>query len=171
MDLSPINYFHVDKTRLLGWIDVASHWMGPGLFAIMFVFGTIGHLFQILIYGVIGLLFCAMCGANLRYSSLLRLAAVAITPAVILNTALTMAGKSFPHEGWAYFAIEMFFLFIAVAVNKSDGTLPPGGGYGAVPLQPPVPYGATPGGYPPPPGGYAPPYPPGPPPLQPPYSR
>lgn len=134
-DLSPIQSFHVDKNRVQGWLDGFTPVAGPVFFGFLFVFPVIGHLIQILIYGVIGLVICLMFNAMLSYGALMRLAAVAITPAIILHTALSMAGVHLPWPGTIYFAIEMAFLAFAVKANATERTFPTGG----FPMQPQYP--------------------------------
>jgi len=69
-----------------------------------------------------------MFNANLSYGALLRIAAVALTPAVVLSTVLTLAGVSFPGEWLVYLALELLFLGIGVKANASVPTF---GGPGA----------------------------------------
>ncbi|HET6247622.1 MAG TPA: DUF1189 family protein [Tepidisphaeraceae bacterium] len=160
----------IDKNLLNRWAGIAQRYIGLGVFGFLFVFSVIGHFIQILIYGLIGLIFCAMFGARIDYAALLRMSAVAITPAVILGTALELSGVNFRGENWLYFALEMLVLGLAVKANAAGRSLPPTG----FPMQAyPPGYGATAGGYPQPgypqQGGYvAPPgqYPPPPPPMR-----
>jgi hypothetical protein len=158
--------FSVDKNDLGRWLDVSTHWVGAVVFGFLFIFPFIGHFFQILIYGLFGMVFCAMFNAKLDYAALLRLSAVAITPAVLIATALDLTGVNIPAAGWIYFGIEMLFLGIAVKANASGQATPPGGfpvGYAPPPVgyaspQAPGGYGQPPAGYaPPPPGQYPPP--------------
>jgi hypothetical protein len=119
-DLSQIQSFSVDKTRLQGWLHTATPWIGISFFILCLFGSLIWHLIQILIYGLIGLAFCAMFGARLDYPALLRLAAVAITPAILLDTVLDLAGVSIPVSGLLFLAIEIGYLAFAVKANATE---------------------------------------------------
>ncbi|MDB5305026.1 MAG: hypothetical protein JWM97_2575, partial [Phycisphaerales bacterium] len=60
------------------------------------------------------------------------LSAVAITPAILLSTALAMGRVTLPAEGLIFFVIEMVFLGFAVKA-KGEERVPPTGGF---PIQP-----------------------------------
>ncbi|MDB5172601.1 MAG: hypothetical protein JWN51_1374, partial [Phycisphaerales bacterium] len=131
-DLTPLQPFHVNKATAQNALDRFAPVAGPVVFGVVFIFPVIGHLIQILIYAVIGLLICLMFNAQLSFGALMRLAAVAITPAILLSTGLSMAGVSLPAEGLIFFVIEMAFLGFAVKANGEE-RLPPTGGF---PIQP-----------------------------------
>lgn len=125
-DLSQIKYFFVDRARLLGWMQAASYWVGAGIFAFGLVFTLIWHVIQVLIYGVIGLLLASMMTARgLDYPALVRLAAVAITPAILLSTVFDLTGAQVPYSGWLFLAIEMGYLALAVKANAAPAAMPP----------------------------------------------
>jgi len=136
-DLSQVQSFSLDKTRLQGWINAAVPWIGMGFFAFVVIFALIGHLIQALIYGLFGLIFAAIFGTQIGYGGLLRLAIVALTPALILDTALTLAGVNVPHSGWIYFGLEMAYLAFAVKANAGLVATPPG--FPMYPQQPQIP--------------------------------
>jgi hypothetical protein len=112
--------------------------------------------------------------ARLSYGAVMRLMAVALTPAMILSTVVGFFNIESCGIYVLYLIIEIVTLILAIKANAEVRGAPPGG----FPAYPPG-YGATPGGYPQQPGGYgvppqqpgfgAPPQqypPPGPPPLR-----
>ena len=133
-DLSGIKSFSVDKIRVLGWLRMTTSWIGLGLFAIGLLGTLVWHLIQVLIYGAIGLLLAMMFHARLNYPALVRLAAVAITPAILLDTVFDMAGIHVPYSVLLFLAIEMGYLAFAVKANADPAPLPP-----AFPIYPPPP--------------------------------
>lgn len=157
-DLSQIKSFSVDANRVQGWLQAATSWIGVGLFAVGFLATLLWHLFQILIYGLIGLLLATMFGARLDYPALLRLSAVAITPAILLDTLLELFGAGFPFSGFVFLLIEIAYLAFAVRSNADaaqpayPGYAAPGQGYAGFPPQPPLPQMQPPP--PPPPGNW-----------------
>jgi hypothetical protein len=164
-DLSQIKSFYIDKQKAAQFLDSIGGWVGICV-GLVGIFAVIWHLILILLYGVIGLLFCSMFNANLSYGALLRISAVALTPAVILGLVLGFARVQFPGEWLVYLALELFFLGVGVKANAAESGGPPGfPAYaypqGQYPAQgyPPGQYPAQ--GYPPAQPGYPPPVPPG----------
>jgi hypothetical protein len=130
--------------------------------------------------------FSSAFNANLTFGGAMRIAAVALTPAVVLSTILMVTGVSFPGEWLVYLGLELLFLFIGVKANSMPPAYGGPGAYpyaaGQYPQQPYAPpgyppqaggYPAQPQGYPPQPPAYptAPAYPPQPPPPPPGYQR
>ena len=81
-----------------------------------------------LIYALIGLLFARMLNANLDYKALMRLAAISITPVLVLNLLFDLIPLYIP--GWFLLGIviELVYLFVAVKVNAEPDVpqdLPP----------------------------------------------
>lgn len=102
------------------------------------VFTLIGHLIQILIYGAVGLLFAMMMNARLGYAALVRLAAVAITPAILIDTVFDLTGAQIRFSGWLFFALEMGYLAFAVKANAQPAAQPPPPFPGYPPPMPPA---------------------------------
>jgi ABC-type Fe3+-siderophore transport system permease subunit len=77
------------------------------------------RILQALAYACIGLLFANLLKAPLEYPELLRLASVAVTPAVVADTLRGVAG--FPSSfTWLFlcFLLAMGYLLFAVRVNS-----------------------------------------------------
>lgn len=110
----------IDKLRLRAWLDWWAKRIGIVYFALAMITGIIGHLLQIFIYGVFGLVICAILGVTLDYSVLVRLALVALTPACVLGTLLILTGISIPFSNPLFFVIEISFLAFAVKANGPD---------------------------------------------------
>jgi hypothetical protein len=133
-DLSQVKSFFVDKARVIGWLDMAIPWVGLAIFALGMLGSLIWHLIQILIYGAIGLLLAMMMRARLEYPALLRLSAVAITPAMLLDTFLGTAGVRVPYSFLIFLVLELAYLAFAVKANAEPAVAPPG-----FPVYPPAP--------------------------------
>lgn len=116
-DLSGVQNFFVDQTRVEGWLDLLRRWFFPVLYPLALLFSFVFRGIQILIYALIGLLFARMLNANLDYKALMRLAAISITPVLALNLLFEFVPVYIP--GWLLFGIviELAYLFFAVKVN------------------------------------------------------
>lgn len=134
-----------------------SYFLPVGLPA-MTLLWMIGALILMLLGGAIGSGFSSSQQANLSFGATMRLTAIAMTPGILLNTAL--AFTSFSPGCFVYLidvAITLVVLFMAVKANA-------GGGGPPNPAWPPAPGYAPPAGYTPPPSyGQTPPLPPPPP--------
>lgn len=126
-DLSQFKSADFDRAKLQHWMDVAAGWSGPVTFLAILIFVFIYRLIQALIYALIGMAFAAMFGARLSYQQLIRLAIIAVTPAMLLSTALGVAGIDIPFFWPICFVIAMVYLAIAVRANADQSSQRPGG--------------------------------------------
>jgi hypothetical protein len=117
-DLSGVQSFFVDQTRVESWLSIARRWFFPVVYPLAVLFSFIFRAVQILIYALIGLLFARMLNANLDYKTLMRLAAISITPVLVLNLLFEFVPVRIP--GWFLLGIiiELAYLFFAVKVNS-----------------------------------------------------
>lgn len=117
-----INEFTVDQARVTGWLNMVRKFAAPVLYPPAVLGSFAYRVIQLLIYAAIGLLFASWCKSTLSYASLLRLAAVAVTPCIITNTVLGAAQVEIPVPGLWYFLISMGYLFFGVkAVAREQG--------------------------------------------------
>jgi hypothetical protein len=144
-DLSQVESFSMDREWLESWLGTVVTW-GPIL---AFPFAVIGsyvyRIVQALIYALIGLLLRSIAGASLEYPAILRIAMVAVTPAVVLKTFMGVVGVELP-VGWLiYFAVAMGYLYFGISATCAPDAPEPGAGRpdGQNPYGPDA---ATPGG-------------------------
>lgn len=120
-DLSGVKSFVLDSERIMGWLHTAEKL----LVIIMYPFALLGsyvyRIIQALIYAVIGLLFASWCKVTLSYEALLRLAVVSVTPCIIINTVLGLAGIHLPYIGLLYLLIALAYLLFGVkAISQTQ---------------------------------------------------
>ena len=113
-DLSSIESLTIDRERVNGWAEAFRKWFAFAAYPFTVIGLFIYRLVQMLIYALIGMLFAKIVKANLEYVTLIRLAAVSITPVIILNAARRMLDISIPYVGLLSFLIAMGYLFFAV---------------------------------------------------------
>lgn len=75
------------------------------------------RLVQICIYAGIGIFFAQYVNTQLPYETLLRLTAISITPAVILDTLHIILDANMPYWWFICFMLSMGYLYFAVKVN------------------------------------------------------
>jgi len=133
-DLSGVKEFSVDQADIRRWAGYIRSLLAVAFFAVVLPFSYAYRILQALLYAAIGILFAQAQRAALDYRALLRLAVVAVTPAIILDTVLEFAGQT-PRFWWVMcFAMAMGYLFFAVkasaepeaAAGASAGSPPAG---------------------------------------------
>jgi hypothetical protein len=120
MDLKKVNSFHIDQARVQGWLNFAQGWFAVMLYVLALVFSFIYRVLQALIYALFGMLFAKMMKVALDYLTLLRLAIVAVTPAIILDTLHSLLGLHTPLWGPICFLIAMGYLVFAIKANAGQ---------------------------------------------------
>lgn len=182
-DLSQFPDVYVDKIIVGRWLDTFAKWFAVMALPLAMLGSLVWGLVRLLLYALIGLMFNSMFNARLDYAALMRLSAVAMTPAMVLDTVLIwLVGAPVPCCGSMFLAGAITLGYLAFAVKANAQPLvPPGMGptYGfpmapATAGYPQQPAYAQQPGYPPqppayPPGYPAPPAPPTAPPYNPPY--
>lgn len=115
-NLSNIKKFTLDQNKIKQWLNIIKKLLVPILFPLVILGSFAFRIIQLLIYAAIGMLFASWCKFKGTYQSLLRLAVVAVTPAIIIKTVLGMASIKLPLAGLWYFLCAMTYLFFIVKV-------------------------------------------------------
>ena len=123
-DLSGIKNFSIDRATIEGWLQLARSWLVPLLFPIILLFSYCYRLFQALVYGLIGLIIAQVLHVPLGLMASVRLAIIAITPVLILDTLLGLTEFRLPAWWLLGFAIAMGYLFFGI---KAASSAPPPG--------------------------------------------
>lgn len=113
-DLGQIRRFDLDKDRVAGWVDVVRRWFFVVAFPVLLVGSYVYRILQALVYGVIALAFGSGMRARLTYADTLRLAVVAVTPVIVLDTVKLLAGTRIPMWWLICLGIAMVYLFLGV---------------------------------------------------------
>lgn len=135
-DLSGVQSFYLDRPQVESWLAVARTWFVPVVYPLALLFSFIFRAIQMLVYALIGLLFARMLNANLSYKTLMRLAAIAITPVLMLNLLMEFVPIRIPWWFLIGIVIALAYLFFAVKVNAEPEDVPQ--------YQPPAAYPTTP---------------------------
>ena len=118
-DLSQIESFAINGEQITGWLQIGKKFLAVVIYPFALLGSYVYRIVQVLIYAAIGLLFASFCNTKLSYAALVRLAVVAVTPCIIVSTALGLAGTSLP--GFLYLVMALVYLFFAV---KSNADIP-----------------------------------------------
>lgn len=101
------------KETLLKWLP----WLWLLVLPAVVIFSFVFRVIQAAFYGVFGKIFSLLMDVSLPYTSIVRLAMVAVTPAIVLSTILdgltTLQGM-----GYVYFGVSLAYLFFAIQANR-----------------------------------------------------
>ena len=123
-DLSQVQSFWIDSGRVKGWLQTVRYALTPIAYGFVLLFSFVYRTAQVAIYAAIGLLFVKWRRAGLRYPDLMRLSAVAVTPAVVFNELVDLFGFHPPAWSLICFVIAMGYLFYAVNACATLETRP-----------------------------------------------
>ena len=120
--LATVKDFTIDPERADRWLRLLATWAAP--VAAVFVFGGLFclRLVQQLMLAVIGLLAASAVRARLDFSALMRLAAVALTPALLIEPLLDILKVKVPGFALIWIVLALAYLMWAVAANRPGPT-------------------------------------------------
>jgi len=124
-DLSGVQSFDVDRQSVEGWLTTSKTWFTPVAYPVLLIGSLVFRVIQVLIYALIGLLFARMLNASLNYKTLMRLAAVALTPVLVLNLMLEFIPLRIPVWWLIGTVVGLGYLFFAVKSNRDIPVTPP----------------------------------------------
>jgi Protein of unknown function (DUF1189) len=116
-DLKNVKSFYFDQHKAQSWLDLARKWLTVVLYPLVLLFSFLYRAVQALLYALIGMIFAKIMKATLGYMALLRLAIIAVTPAVIVDTIHSLGNVHTPYWSLICFLIAMAYLLFAVKAN------------------------------------------------------
>ena len=115
-----------DKEAVKGFVETMALFLIP-MFFVVWLFGSfVFACVQVLIYALIGMLFAKILKVELDYPALVRLAVVAVTPVLIIDSVMKLLAVEFPYGMgiivWPLLtaAIALGYLFFGVKSNSSQ---------------------------------------------------
>jgi hypothetical protein len=117
-ELSGVDEFFLDQAKVNQYVSIFKSYFPFVFYVFAVIFSFIFRLVLVLMYGVIGFLFCKIANVKLTYQPLTRLAVIASTPVIILDTVLEVSNINIPFFWLISFVIAMFYLYFGVRANK-----------------------------------------------------
>ena len=123
-DLSGIKEFTLTQEIIRDWIELDRDWLAIVLYFFVLLFSYAYRTLQALLYGAIGLLFAKLARTRLSYSSSVRLAIIAVTPVIVIDSVREVLNMLFISTPWwiGAFVIAMVYLFFGVKANSKTET-------------------------------------------------
>ena len=122
-DLSGVRSFSLTQAKMRDWLHLGVKWFPVIAYPFVVLFSFVYRIIQVFLYGGLGVLFARSAKVSLDCQSLVRLAAIAVTPAIILDTIRDLAGWKVQHWWLVCFAVAMAYLFFAVKANAERETV------------------------------------------------
>jgi hypothetical protein len=125
--LAEVKNFSMTRDDAARWLAAFAQWAAPAFYPFAVLFSFLYRIVQALVYAAIGTAFAQSARAKLGYGTLLRLAAVAVTPAVLADVVRDLLRVPIPLWGLLCFLIAMFYLHLGVkaVAEATPGTVPP----------------------------------------------
>lgn len=117
-DLSQIDELTVDQSAIYNIAGAIRQWALIVLYPFIVAISCIYRIFTALFYALIGLLFARALKADLKYTALVSLAIVSMTPAIIINTVYDYMELRIPFWFLITFLISIGFFYFAVKSNS-----------------------------------------------------
>jgi len=117
--LSEIEDFRLDQDVVYGWLRIVQKWLAVVFFPFFVLGSFVYRLVQVLIYGIIGMVFASILKTDIEFQSLISITIMAITPVVILDTFMGPPDISAVLWRFVCFLISMGFLFFGIKANST----------------------------------------------------
>jgi hypothetical protein len=119
-DLSEIEYLKIDRQTVYGWVETFRDWFAFLIYPFLVIASYVYRIVQVLLYAAIGLIIAKNMEVELDYQSLISLAIVAGTPAIIVNALYNYGDITMPFWWLICFMISMGYLFFGIKANAGD---------------------------------------------------
>lgn len=127
-DLSGIDTLTIDQSTVYSWIETFLDYFVFVLFPLALLFSFSFRIIQTLIFSLVGMALAKNLKIRLKVSSLVSLAIVSMTPAIILDAVHNYVDVTIPSWWLIDFLVAMGYLFFAVkAVAEKQGSETSGG--------------------------------------------
>ena len=119
-DLSGFDNLLMDKSAIYGFLDTLDDWIAVLIYPFVVIFSFFYHAVEALIFALIGSLFARTLRASLDYRTLVRLANVAITPAIIGEGIFALLNVWVAYWTLLSLFISLGYIFYAVKANADS---------------------------------------------------
>ncbi len=116
-DLSQVQNFSLNRGDLEAWAVWCRRWFGVLFYVIVLPSEYIYRILQSLLYAAIGLAFCKSLKVSLPFLAVLRLAVIALTPVILIQTVLSYIGINVPGLALLSLALALGYLYFGVKAN------------------------------------------------------
>jgi len=124
-DLSQVDNLVIDRDAMYRLVDTFEKWFAVAAYPFAVLFSFLYRLLMVLFYALLGKAYCSYLRITMDYRVLIRLSAVAITPATVLGSLAVLIGVTLPFWWMISWLITTGYLFFGVKSNSGDLPLEP----------------------------------------------
>ena len=126
-DLSTVTRFSLDREKAHGWLRVLQTWSAPIALPCLLVALYVFRIVQALIGAGFAMLVARALHFSPVFGACMRLAAVALTPAILAEAALDAARARPPYWGLIWSVLALAFIVMAIRWSHDDPGAPEAG--------------------------------------------
>ncbi len=119
-DLAGTDAF-IDRDRADRWVQAIRRYFPVVAYPVALAVSFLDRVLEMMITVGIGMIFTGMLKARLDPAAVSRLAAVALTPAIVVSTLFLLAGIHVPASPVLFFAVAAAYLYFGVKANAGIG--------------------------------------------------
>ena len=112
LSLSKVADFHINKHIVNRWIHTTKNSLAPLSYGIFLLLSYVFTVLFMLLVAVVGLILSFVIHSSIKFAGILRIAAAAATPAIILIALSITMGQRVP--GLVYFVVTMIYLLVGL---------------------------------------------------------
>ena len=119
-ELSRVKDLTITPAKAKRWSTLLLIWMMPVLAPVLLGGLFAFRLFQVLVFALVGLLVARLARAPLDLTALMRVSAVALTPALVLEPVLDVVGRKLPARELIWCVLALGYLVWGVLANRPE---------------------------------------------------
>ncbi len=119
IDLSGIDGFSLDRRILYEWIDELERSLAFILYPFAVLFFFVSRLIEVVIFAAVASFIARSQGPQSDYRKYMRLAAVSMTPAMVIDAVLNISGVALPFWWLTSIPLTAAYFLFAVRVNRA----------------------------------------------------
>lgn len=112
LDLSKVADFHINKHIANQWIQTTKNSLAPLSYGLFLLLSYIFTVLLMLLVAIVGLILSSAMHSSIQFAGILRIAAAAATPSIILISLSIALGQSIP--GLIYIAVTLIYLLVGI---------------------------------------------------------
>jgi Protein of unknown function (DUF1189). len=113
-DFSTFTDITIDRSLIEAFLTTTSKFVLPLTYLILVTFAWSWRITQAMVYALLAGWFARKQGFSMRYPSFVRISAVALTPAILIDMLLGILGLPLPFAGVLFAVLEVMYLRFAI---------------------------------------------------------
>ncbi len=121
LELNGIDNLVINQAKVYDWIESLLEYFPFVLYPFLLLVSFLFRLFQAVVYSLVGIYYARYLKAPLKFSSLISLAIISMTPSIMFDTLYNYLDITVPFWWLINFFIALAYLFFAIRSNSERG--------------------------------------------------